>query len=118
MIEQKRTGWLWWLWGGLFGVLVLSSVVFLLPFLMSEIFCSHSGPGPRNIGFLCADVPRFLLTLVFVFDFLGSLLCSGVCRGEENMARIFSVIPSFFLLGVAVTYIVRKVRRPVSKNYE
>lgn len=104
--------------GGLLGIVILISVIFLLPFLISGISCpNHFGAGHRD-GFLCEEVPEFFLALWPFFDWLSLFFCRRVCRGEDRIINLFTTLPSFFIIGVVATYILRRFSSPKSNNFE
>ena len=103
-----------WLKGGLIGLASLLILIFIFPMIISWILCPASMgqmPIPRPSCYNFVDsIGNFIRISWNLFDFLSWIPCKGFCEGEEGMVKLITTIPSFFLLGALIGFIVGKIR--------
>ena len=97
-----------WLWGGLIGTVSILFLIFIVPVVV-DTFCYQDLTTGLREGFAC-DISYFLGNLWKFFDFLSWPFCGGFCVGEEGMIQFITTIPSFFVIGAIIGWIVGKIR--------
>jgi hypothetical protein len=98
----------YWLKGGVFGI-ITPCVAFVI-FAIIGMIIGSAPPGGQNEGFIRGFVGPTFIFLWDILDFLAILFCKGFCIGEESMIKLFTTLPSFFIIGAIIGWIVGKIK--------
>jgi len=90
----------YWLWGGFLSIGILLGIM-----LLSAVWAGILGGS--SISRILIQVAIFVLGYL---DFLSLVLCKGVCEGENGMAHIITIFPSFFIIGAVLGWGYSKIK--------
>jgi hypothetical protein len=96
-----------WLKGGIFGI-IIPFCIFII-FAISGMIAGPDISGTGE-GFLRQTAGPILIFLWNVLDFLALPFCRGFCVGEEGMIKLFTTVPSFFIIGTIVGILIEKIK--------
>lgn len=83
-----------WVRGGVIGILFAILSMFLFIPLTEDFFPS--------------------IAIIFLrIDFISLIICKGICEGEMGMIQVYTILPSYFLIGALIGWFIGKIK---SKN--
>jgi hypothetical protein len=98
-----------WLKGGLFGILVPFAAFII--FAIIGMIMGPVAPGvSQQEGFMRGVIAPIFFFLWNILDFLAIPFCKGFCVGEEGMIKLFTTIPSLFIIGAIIGLLVEKIK--------
>ena len=97
-----------WLKGGFISAILFIFMIFIFPKLIFFFVGSNvRGTTAGSISQVFTPIWDFIINM----DFLALPFCRGFCSGEEGMIHLLTSIPSFFLIGALVGWIVGRVKK-------